>query len=57
MMSRDDPHHMQDLQVQKSISARNHGTVNCGAFFFFQIMLICINASAFALKIIGVNSV
>jgi hypothetical protein len=33
MMSCDDPHHMQDLQVQKSISARNHGTVKRGAFF------------------------
>jgi len=36
MMSCDDPHQMQDLQVQKSINARNHGTVKRGAFFFSQ---------------------
>jgi hypothetical protein len=38
MMSCDDPHHMQDLQVQKSISARNHGTVKHGAFFLFPTL-------------------
>jgi hypothetical protein len=35
-MSCDDPHQMQDLQVQKSISARNHGTVLSAVLFFFS---------------------
>ncbi len=47
MMRCDDPHQMQDLQVQKSISARNHGTVKRGAFFLFPKMWICIHASAY----------